>query len=215
MATREKQRINHMIRQAIRLDIGALSLILMASILAGQSFTLESRATTLRGHLETVSIATPQPPPPNSFPASYQGTWRCESTVVDSGVASILTGTKSTCEIQFKAAVDGRILANWSQPGWTEAESTPMSFSDEKARVDRTNYYWAEGINGSWAARSRDDFNRVDANTIVAKSYIDQYVDGQYVGRYRTTSVLRRVPDNEGLAGTFKQDSDLFGGCRN
>lgn len=182
-------------------------------LLGAQAACLPAPAMTLKGRLEVVSEAAPSKAPAapllDSFPQSYEGIWRCLSTVVDSGVGTIAVGQISTCEIQFKKQSDGRVTANWSQPGWTEAESTPQSFSAEKARVDRTNYYWADGVQGAWAARSRDDFNLVDNETILAKSYVDQYIDGQYMGRYRTKSVLKRVPPTEGLAGAFK--ANLFG----
>ena len=176
-------------------------------------FTAASAGTMLHGHLEEMAIN--QPPVneqklnasvvSNSFPSSFAGTWRCETTVVDSGVSTILPGQKSVSEISFKHVQDGRTLASWAQPGWTEAEASQVSFSTEKARVDRTNYYWGDGVQGAWAARSRDDFTRVSDNRMISKSYIDQYVDGQFVGRYRTTSVLYRLSDADGMCSTIKQ----------
>lgn len=178
-------------------------------------FTAASGATMLHGHLE--EMATKQPVTTvneqklsastlsNSFPVSFSGIWRCETTVVDSGVSTILPGQKSISEISFKHAPDGRTVASWAQPGWTEAEASPVSFSQEKARVDRTNYYWGDGVQGAWAARSRDDFTRVSDSQMISKSYIDQYVDGQFVGRYRTTSVLYRVSDADGMCKNLKK----------
>ncbi len=168
----------------------------------------------LHGHLEEMAINQPSAEIseqklstsslPNSLPFAYAGTWRCETTVVDSGVSTILPGQKSVSEISFKHSPDGRTIASFSQPGWTEAEASQVSFSTDKARVDRTNYYWADGVQGAWAARSRDDFTRVSDTQMISKSYIDQYIDGQYVGRYRTTSVLTRVSDADGMCKTLK-----------
>jgi len=170
-------------------------------------FTAAGAGTMLHGRLEEMAVK--QPPVneqklstaivSNSFPSSYAGKWRCETTVVDSGVSTILPGQKSVSEISFKHVPDGRTLASWTQPGWTESEANPISFSSEKARVDRTNYYWGDGVQGAWAARSRDDFTRVSDNRMISKSYIDQYIDGQFVGRYRTASVLYRIADADGL----------------
>ncbi len=178
-------------------------------------FTAASAGTMLHGRLEEMAVKQPAMNEqklsvssiPNSFPYSYAGIWRCETTVVDSGVSTILTGSKSVSEISFKHSPDGRTLASWAQPGWTEAEASPVSFSTEKARVDRTNYYWADGVKGAWAARSRDDFTRVSDNQMISKSYIDQYVDGQYVGRYRTTSVLYKISDADGMCQNLKQSN--------
>lgn len=178
-------------------------------------FTAASAATMLHGHAEEMAVSQPTVSVsehklsvssiPNSFPATFAGIWRCETTVVDSGVSTILPGQKSVSEISFKHAPDGRTVASWAQPGWTEAEASQVSFSAEKARVDRTNYYWADGVQGAWAARSRDDFTRVSENQMISKSYIDQYIDGQYVGRYRTTSVLYRISDADGMCKNLKE----------
>ncbi len=170
-------------------------------------FTAASAGTMLHGHLEEMAMQQPAMNEqklsvsslPNSFPYSFTGVWRCETTVIDSGVSTILPGQKSISEISFKHSPDGRTVASWAQPGWTEAEASQVSFSAEKARVDRTNYYWADGVKGAWAARSRDDFTRVSDSQMISKSYIDQYVDGQYIGRYRTTSVLYRISDADGM----------------
>jgi hypothetical protein len=129
---------------------------------------------------------------PQSFPESYQGYWHCVTTVTDSGVPDVTAGTVTQCDIEFKKGNDGRILAHWSQPGWTESQTSVISFNNAEARLDRTAYYWADGGRGSWAARSRDQFTLTARNSIVSRSYVDQYVDGQYVGRYRTNSVLTK-----------------------
>lgn len=176
-------------------------------------FTAASAGTMLHGHLEEMAVKQPSMNEqklsissiPNSFPYSFAGIWRCETTVVDSGVTTILPGQKSISEISFKHSPDGRTVASWAQPGWTEAEASQVSFSAEKARVDRTNYYWGDGVKGAWAARSRDDFTRVSDNQMISKSYIDQYIDGQFVGRYRTTSVLYRISDADGMCQNLKE----------
>jgi len=129
---------------------------------------------------------------PETFPESYQGFWHCITTVTDSAVPDVAAGTVTQCDMEFKRGIDGRILAKWSQPGWTESQASVVSFSKTEARLDRTAYYWADGAHGSWAARSRDHFSMVANNSIVSKSYVDQYVDGQYAGRYRTDSILTR-----------------------
>jgi hypothetical protein len=214
MATRQSLRLGtlrRLNREVQSIFTSALSVTVAFGITA--IFTAASAGTMLHGHLEEMSMRQPAMNEqklsvsslPNSFPYSFAGVWRCETTVVDSGVSAILPGQKSVSEISFKHAPDGRTVASWAQPGWTEAEASQVSFSAEKARVDRTNYYWADGVKGAWAARSRDDFTRVSDNQMISKSYIDQYVDGQYVGRYRTTSVLYRISDADGMCKSLKE----------
>jgi len=190
--------------KALKPSISAAGILIVALSFCSSLSLTANAATLLHGHLEELS------PPiddkkmtasllPNSFPHAFAGTWKVETTVVDSGVSAVLAGQKSVSEITFRHVPDGRTVASWVQPGWTEAEASQVSFSQEKARVDRTNYYWADGVKGAWAARSRDDFTKVSDTQMTAKSYIDQYVDGQYVGRYRTVSTLYRLTDSEGL----------------
>jgi hypothetical protein len=134
---------------------------------------------------------------PESYPSSYQGSWHCITTVVDSGVPAVATGQVMLSDVTFARQADGRVTAAWTQPGWTESTSSVTSFSASEARVDRTNYFVSKDLDQSWAARSRDQFTQTSRQTIAAKSYVDQYVDGQFVGRYRTTSLLQKAPGSD------------------
>lgn len=135
-----------------------------------------------------------------SFPSSYVGTWRSETTVVDSAIDSVSVGQKMISDIQFVRRPDGRVHANWNQPGWTETQVSTVSYSTTEASTDRTNYYYGEGLRGAWAARSRDKFTQLTSDKMMAQSYIDQYIDGQYLGRYRTKSILYRIPNSQDVA---------------
>ncbi|MBX3138106.1 hypothetical protein KF707_17900 [Candidatus Obscuribacterales bacterium] len=132
-------------------------------------------------------------PPPNSFPENYSGRWQCVTRVVDSAVDTVAVGTELVSEVSFVEVPGGRVVARWAQPGWTETQASAMSWSSREAQTDRTSYYFGEGMNGSWASRSRDHFMQTGTDRLDCKSYVDQYMDGRYVGRYRTVSVLTRV----------------------
>lgn len=193
--------------------------ILSATMLAMMGL-LPAQANVLHGYLEhqaesqTAPNSTPDQAPnpapstdsisgaietlmPNSYPSGYQGQWRCVTTVVDSGVPAIPTGQVMLSDVTFARQADGRVTAAWTQPGWTESTSSVTAFSSTEARVDRTNYFVSKDIDQSWAARSRDQFTQTTRQSITAKSYVDQYVDGQFVGRYRTTSVLQKAPGSD------------------
>ncbi|HEY9869664.1 MAG TPA: hypothetical protein V6D08_10905 [Candidatus Obscuribacterales bacterium] len=141
----------------------------------------------------------------DSLPASYEGTWRCLTIVTDSAVTAVPVGQKMVSDVQFLRKPDGRIIANWSQPGWTETQCSILTWSKTQGQVDRTNYYYGEKMQGAWAARSRDKFTQVGGDRILAESYVDQYIDGHYLGRYRTRSVLTRTssPVDVAQAGSF------------
>jgi len=137
---------------------------------------------------------------PNTFPQSYQGDWACQTQVTDSTVSTVSAGQTIDLEVTFYPTTDGRVQARWNQAGWVETQNTAYSYGKNEAKSDRTTYYFGENSQGSWAARSRDQFAQTGSDTISASSYVDQYIDGQYVGRYRTTSVLKRLSSNPTIA---------------
>lgn len=132
-------------------------------------------------------------PPPNSFPISFAGRWQCVTKVIDSAVQTVGVGTELVSEVFFVELNDGRVVARWVQPGWTETQASALSWSSREAQTDRTSYYFGEGTNGAWASRSRDHFLQNGPDRLECKSYIDQYMNGRYLGRYRTISVLTRL----------------------
>lgn len=136
----------------------------------------------------------------DSLPAGFEGSWQCVTVVTESAVPSVPSGQKMVSDVQFVRKGDGRVVANWNQPGWTETQSSILTWSAAEGQVDRTNYFYGEKMNGAWAARSRDKFTQLDPDRIVAQSYVDQYIDGHYLGRYRTKSVLLRTAGAADLA---------------
>lgn len=143
---------------------------------------------------------SPTKPTTNSFPATYQGAWYCQTTVVDSTLPAVLQGQVIGSEVVFFLSKDGGIHARWNQPGWVETQSQAISFNGTEAKADRTTYYFGDNMQGSWAARARDQFAQTGPDMISAKSYVDQYLDGQYLGRYRTVSVLKRSGSSQSMA---------------
>ncbi|HEY9775223.1 MAG TPA: hypothetical protein V6C81_15770 [Planktothrix sp.] len=177
------------------------SLLLTALTLAQVALCGSAQATLLQGHIEhatagsTASFAAQVEQDRlkvNTFPSSYAGTWHCVTTVTDSAVSDVAPGTVTQCDIEFKSTSDGRIMSHWFQPGWTEGQSEVVSFSTTEAQLDRTAYYTASSPESSWAARSRETFNLTSGDEMTSSSYVDQYIQGQYIGRYRTSSVLHK-----------------------
>jgi hypothetical protein len=178
------------------LGLCALATPVQATLLKGyvnENQTLEGQTQTGGAEQSTLNGAIQA----ESFPASYEGTWQIQTEVTDSAVETVQAGQKMISNIDFVRKPDGRIVANWNQPGWTETKVSIKSYSTTEAMTDRTTYYYGERMNGSWAARSRDSFTQIEPHKMIAKSYVDQYIDGQYLGRYRTKSVLFRSGDNK------------------
>jgi len=136
----------------------------------------------------------------DSFPPSFAGAWKCVTVVVDSAVDTVAVGQRVESKVRFMAQPDGRVLAKWQQPGWTEASEQITRVSDREAALDRTNYFVNHG-EGGWAARSRDHYKEIDPNRIAAYSDVEQFMSGQFMGRYQTRSMLYRVNEDVAFAG--------------
>lgn len=129
----------------------------------------------------------------DSFPTDLQGSWRCVTLVTDSLVDSVPVGQKLVSQTDFVKAIDGRVIARCQQDGWTPAQESVTTFSPTQYQMERTNYYLGDASAGSWAARSRDRYLLVEKNRMIAESEVDQYINGQFVGRYKTRSTLVRT----------------------
>jgi len=192
--------------------LSKLALNLTLALTAISWLNIPASATILSGHLEeqhqvsqdsesqkTAAVMPSMQPTaldlsPNTFPRAFQGGWVCQTTVTDSTAPAVTVGQTIDSEVTFYPTNDGRIQARWNQAGWVETQAVAYSFgkNGSEAKSDRTTYYFGDNSQGSWAARARDQFAQTAPDTITAKSYVDQYIDGQYVGRYRTVSVLKR-----------------------
>jgi hypothetical protein len=142
-------------------------------------------------HLQSVLSA-------NSFPTSFEGAWHCVTTVVGSGVTTVPVGQMVQSEVHFLPAADGRVVAEWHQPGWTEGREQISALSDHEASLTRTNYYVSQGA-GEWAACSHDHYLQVGTNRMVASSRVEQFDGEQFLGSYTTRSVLYRLSDDISL----------------
>lgn len=165
-----------------------------AALLRGYINHTQEAADTFQGSSKTPPVAS------ESFPATYEGSWRCQTEVIDSAVPSVSVGQSIVCEIHFTRLPDGQVVASWNQPGWLQTQSSITIKGSLEACEDRINYYYGDGLNGAWAARCHDRFCQVGPDSIVSNSYVDQYRDGQYLGRYQTKSVLYRLGDERKLA---------------
>jgi hypothetical protein len=188
--------------------VGSICAPAQARMIAGhleQNCNAITRDTSLAsGALQNAAIHA------NSFPETYEGRWRCETVVTDSAVQSIVPGQKVVCEVNFIKDASGKVQSVWSQDGWSEGQSSVTSFSSSEAQMDRTSYQTSDGQDGMWAARAKGNFTQVNGAAIIARSVVDQYIDGQYVGRYHTTSILRRENPLEGMAASGEEPRDFI-----
>lgn len=170
-----------------------------ATLLHGYVSGQHSEASNSQVYSASVQEAA-APVRKDSFPSEVQGSWECVSVVVDSLVDSVVPGQQIVSRMDFVKANDGRIVARFQQPGWTETQASVTAFSTASYVLDKTNYFYGDQSRGSWAARSRDHYQLVGQDKMLAESEVDQYVDGRYAGRYRTRSTLVRVGGYENVA---------------
>jgi hypothetical protein len=182
------------------LNLPASAMTLSGHLEEGNQVAQDNQASKLSSRLPGIPSAADLTP--NTFPRAFQGSWACQTTVVDSNAPAVAAGQTIDCDVTFYPTGDGRIQARWNQPGWQETQAVASSFgkNNNEAKSDRTTYYFGDNAQGSWAARARDEFAQTAPDTITAKSYVDQYIDGQYVGRYRTMSVLKRSSSDPSIA---------------
>lgn len=129
----------------------------------------------------------------------FQGTWQAITVVTDSLVPTVSAGQRVVSTMEFAQSNDGHLYAKWEQPGWRESQASVTVTSPDSFMIDRTSYYFGDR-SGSWATRSRDSYNLLEGNKVLATSEIDQYIDGRYVGRYCTRSVLLKISDSTSVA---------------
>ena len=61
-------------------------------------------------------------------------------------------------------------------------------------------------------SETRGQFVQINANTIIGKTVVDQYIDRQYIGRYHTTSIIHReLPDTSVAAVEMREPNDNVG----
>ena len=214
-------------KKSQRATIKKLSMTLFAApVLLASIFSLPANAALLHGYVSQTNASEQQDriistrieerqqpvARTDSFPTEVQGSWQCVTVVVDSLVDSVPVGQKIVSRMDFVKTNDGRVVARFLQPGWTEAQETVTALSANRYQMDKTNYYHSS----SWAARSRDRYQVLERNRMIAESEVDQYVDGCYMGRYRTRSTLVRFSNGtENVAAAPMPDPDDHSGDGN
>jgi hypothetical protein len=164
------------------LMLGAIAVVLiMTNVMPATQATLLKGYVSADGHLAA-----------NSFPVSFEGVWRCVTTVVGSGVTKVPVGETMQSEVQFLPQSDGRVLAQWREPGWTEGQEQISALSDHEVALTRVNHY-VDDSDGQWSARSQDHYLQVGTDRMLANSRVEQFDEGQYLGSYTTRSVLYRL----------------------
>lgn len=165
------------------------------------SCSVNAEAAMLQGHVQENNFPTSSPPKPsfalsasNSNHAAarmVEGTWNCVSKVVSSTCATVMPGTVVQSFIQYMKNAQGAMVQNWNQAGWTPASSAVLKFNDTSISTSKESTFVSTG--GAVTARTHERLKLVNPQTMVAESIVEQFCNGQFIGTYKTVSVLHKA----------------------
>lgn len=125
-----------------------------------------------------------------SYDPRIFGTWKVTTVVVDSNCRYVSTGEESFSKLNF-SLIDGKLTPTWFGHSWNLIDNRMFKLEENNHLLwVRDNSLVKE--RKFWLAHSEDVFNIESPNYITAQSKIDQYLNGNYVGNYKTVSYLKK-----------------------
>ena len=101
-----------------------------------------------------------------------------------------LKGKRVSQKLNF-SLINGKLTPTWFGHSWDLVDNRMFKLAEaDKLVWVRDNSLIKK--NKFWLAHSEDVFNIQSTRYITAQSSIDQYLNGKYVGNYRTVSYLRK-----------------------
>jgi hypothetical protein len=178
--------------------LGNIFKIAICSLSLTQVITPAS-AVMLHGSVQTADFASAQPMPMSASLSPQaqrdaradvlEGNWKCVSQVVASNVPGVTPGKVVQSAVQYRKDGRGNLVELWFQNQWTPANSAVVKLDSDL--LTSTHESTSPGNDGgAWSARSHDLYKIVAPTRIVAKSTVEQFVNGQFIGQYQTASVL-------------------------
>ena len=125
-----------------------------------------------------------------SYDARLLGDWKVKTVVVDSNCKYVEPGIQTYTRLNFSLK-NGKIRPQWFANDWDLVKDQIFELAqDDKLLWLRENKLNSRGKH--WITRSKDIFDIKKREQITAKSHVNQYLNGKYVGDYQTISYLRR-----------------------
>jgi hypothetical protein len=123
---------------------------------------------------------------------ALEGVWQSSTEVTGSTVPSIMPGTVVHSMVQYTRDVRGNLVESWCEEGWAPSSASVVKLDNA---IMTTSHMSTQGARRgcSWSACTHDAFKMVSPDTMVAESIVDQYIDGQFAGQYKTSSILRKA----------------------
>lgn len=183
------------------MKLGNLLKIAICSLALSQTLT-PAHAVMLHGSVQTADFTSAQPMPlAASLSANQQraarasileGTWQCVSQVVASNVPGVAPGNVVQSAMQYSLDRTGNMVGHWQQDQWSPASSAVVKIDSDLLTSSRESVNAGAG-GRAWSARSHDMYKIIAPNKMLAQSIVEQFVNGQFVGKYKTASILQKV----------------------
>ncbi len=171
------------------------------SLLAALQVGVPVQAAMLQGGVQTDTVLpVKQPLMQASLSADAQrnaraqallGTWQSSTQVVGSTLPSIAPGTVVESLVQYSRDARGNLVESWCEQGWSPSSATVVNLDSAVMTTSHQSSF--SGRNDGWSARTHDAFRMVSPTTMVGESIVEQYINGQFAGQYKTTSVLHKI----------------------
>ncbi|HEY9677634.1 MAG TPA: hypothetical protein V6C76_06475 [Drouetiella sp.] len=163
--------------------------------------TVPANAMMLQGGVQRSTLVQPQMAQPMLSGAAsaeaqrsaraqvLEGNWTCMSQVTGSNVPGVTSGTVVHSMVQYRPDGAGNMVESWFQNNWTPATSAVVKLDSAVLTSSRES---ASNTSNGWTARCHDIYKIVAPNKMIAESIVHQFVNGTYVGDYKTQSVLTK-----------------------
>jgi hypothetical protein len=126
----------------------------------------------------------------------FLGKWNMQTIVTSSNCPYILTGTTTESNLEIKTLPSKRESVNflkalWKGGKWANSSGTIKLLNDREAITERvTNFKTTDRNN--WKSILIDHLKLTEENTIHSESIVIQYKNGQFIGEYKTFSILTK-----------------------
>jgi len=184
--------MNSIRRNNMKMVMGAFTTIIFGITLPADATTLKGRVSVDKEPGTNISAALTASARQNSLQAkAVEGGWNCTSKVTASSCASVTPGTIVQSFIQYLRNAQGALVQNWQENGWTPAASKIWKLGEWTFSTNKESCYTT--AQGSITARSQEKIRVVSPGEMIAESTVQQYLNGRYIGTYKTSSILHKI----------------------
>ena len=126
----------------------------------------------------------------------FLGKWSMQTVVTSSNCPYILTGTTTESNLEIKTLPMKRegvnfLKALWKGGKWANSSGTIKLLNEKEAISERVTSFKTNDRN-NWKSILIDHLKLTENNTIHSESIVLQYKNGQFIGEYKTFSILTK-----------------------